>query len=230
MIKFILLSLFTSSAFAAYTPGSVVSRDYAPKITTVNTIVSKSSGYTATDKDETIVFTASATLSLPAASTVKGKKYEVIASGGSFQVTIDPNSTETVCGQTTVKLDASSTYTDSMLIQSDGSNWVGLNESCTRREAMQFTCASGGSTIGSQTGSWVSSIGTRSSNLCTVTLVSGIFSATPICFTTNNDSAGNAVYGNNAFSSTTSGGVTCISGTGTCSTDYTHKLNCVGPR
>lgn len=98
---------------------SVVAPDYAG-VTRINTISSKSANYTATDADETLVFTSDATLTLPAAASVKGKKYHVIASGTSTDITIDPNSSEQVCGRSTIAVSGTN---DSVTIQSDGSAW-----------------------------------------------------------------------------------------------------------
>lgn len=58
---------------------------------------------------------------------------------------------------------------------------VTSNTSGTERiERAQISCGSS-STIDSQSGSWISSIGNITSNRCTVTIATGMFSATPIC-------------------------------------------------
>lgn len=223
MIKFILLSLFAIPAFAAYTPGSVVSRDYAPKITTINTIVSKSANYTATVNDETIVFTATSTLSLPAASTVKGKKFEIVATGSGVVVTVDPNSTETVCGQTTILLDAATNFPDQIEIQSDGTNWIGLKGACIRRKVADVSCSTS-SSITAQQGAFVSAIGNRSGSTCSLTLASGMCSTTPMSGAHAPDTAANANYRDIGWSSTTAGNISCINGTAGCATNFSSQF------
>lgn len=157
---------------------SVVARDNTLGTTTINTIVSKSANYTATDLEETIAFTATATLSLPAAANNKGKKYEILSSGSSTLVTVDPNASETICGQTTIKLDGA----DSIRVQSDGTNWVGLSGSCKRVRSVEALVSSGSAcSIYSQHDSnWLGTLSAASS-LCTIPITSGIFSASPIC-------------------------------------------------
>lgn len=160
-------------------------------VTRVNTVVLKSSTYTATDADETIKFTSSATLNLPAAASVPGKKYEVVASGGSTFVTIDPNASETVCGQTTIKVGAEP---DSIIIQSDGTNWLGLGQGCSRTVPLAVGFAGACVSSAPMFGAVASSAGTAPD--CTITLVSGLFSATPTCTCTSSQSfvvAGNGI-------------------------------------
>ncbi len=50
-------------------------------------------------------------------------------------------------------------------------------------------CLSGGSVIDSQTGTWVSSVGTRSTNHCAITVAGGIFATAPQCVISANTSA-----------------------------------------
>jgi hypothetical protein len=57
-----------------------------------------------------------------------------------------------------------------------------------RIERALITC-SGASSVNSQSGSWISSVGNISSGVCVLTIASGIFSATPVC-TANYGSTG----------------------------------------
>ena len=81
--------------------------------------------YTADADDHTIFVNASAnsvvTLSLPTASGILGRQYIIkrIDSNLSANVTIDPNSSETIEGSATKVLSDQ----NSIVIQSDGSNW-----------------------------------------------------------------------------------------------------------
>jgi hypothetical protein len=144
-----------------------------------NTPVSKSANYTAAYNDTTIIFTAAATLALPAAAQVPGHIYHVLSSGASSTVTVDPNASETVCGQTTITLAG----TEAIDIQSDGTSWQGLNAGCNVTRKAVLNCDAG-SVVTSQDGSnWLTaaSITNIASGSCTVTILSGAFSATPSC-------------------------------------------------
>lgn len=90
-----------------------------------------------------------------------------------------------------------------------------------------------GSSIMSQLGSWVSSIGNVSGGACTVTLASGMYSSTPYCFAQLSDSDFATTVGNlNVIeSSATSISVDCTtSDTPTACSAYDFNLQCVGPR
>jgi hypothetical protein len=63
---------------------------------------------------------ASITVSLPQASTVTGRIYVVKCIDDTNAVVVDPYSTETIDGSTTLSF----TKWDSIMIQSDGSNWL----------------------------------------------------------------------------------------------------------
>jgi hypothetical protein len=148
-------------------------------VTTINSFSSKSANYTATTSDETLVFTATSTLSLPAAASVSGKRYYVRTRNQATVVTIDPNSSESVCGQTTIKLDGDD---DGIEIQSDGTDWQGLNGTCQRLERAGFSCSGGScSSAASQSGGWISSISRGSAGRYTVNFVSSLFSSAPTC-------------------------------------------------
>lgn len=159
--------------------GGVTARDNPNAVSTINTIVSKTTTYTATDQEETILLSASGgawTLSLPAAASYKGKKYHLVINAASANaVTVDPNASETVCGQTTVKLVGNG---DELDIQSDGTNWLGLSGTCERKERARISSAAA---ITRQSTNWISTAGVTDTSLYTLTYVSGIFSAAPDC-------------------------------------------------
>lgn len=204
--------------------GGVTAPDYVGA-TKINTIVSKSANYTATDAEETIVFTADATLSLPAASNFKGKKYHVISSGSGTDVTIDPNASETVCGQTTIQVNGTN---DSVEIQSDGSNWIGNDSSCERTTRLKIS-NSGTPTITSQQGNWVSSLSDGGTGVTTINIPSGVFSAIPTCSVTITNSGGTSTrYCNIQSMSTTAITEYCFS-SGSAS-DENNDVLCKGPR
>lgn len=143
--------------------------------TFINATVSKSSSYTATSSDETIIFTADATLSLPAAANVPGKKYHVMSSGAGTNVTVDPNGSETACAQTTIMVNGTG---DSIEIQSDGANWQGLGGSCylIRSAGIGST-----GTTSQEIAEWVSGDASVASAVYTITIDTGVFSSTPSC-------------------------------------------------
>lgn len=88
------------------------------------TVVSKTTTYTATTTDDVILCDTSGgawTLSLFAASGNSGKRLIIKKTTSDFtQLTIDPNSTETIDGQTTTTLD---TQFETLTIVCDGTNW-----------------------------------------------------------------------------------------------------------
>lgn len=154
----------------------------APSWINLNGILTKGVSYTASATDDTILFTGNGTLSLPAASTVQYHKYNVVTTGNAV-VTIDPNGTELICGSQTIKLDGATGYSDSIQMQSDGSNWYVLNGGCERNETfrIQTACTSGTCSINSQSGNWVSSVTWNSTGSYAVAFNSGIFSLPPQC-------------------------------------------------
>lgn len=97
-----------------------------------SSIVSKSSGYTLTESDSTILANATSagfTLELPAAAGVSGKIYRIkrVDNTPDNAVTLDPNGDELIDGAATRAL---YTQYESVTIQSDGSNWVVLDHKC----------------------------------------------------------------------------------------------------
>ena len=93
----------------------------------------KSATYTLTSDDYTIGFDCAAnrTANLPDAATCAGRVYVIYqynTSGGINGVTLDGNSSQTINGNTTYSLAGYCDYT-SVMIQSDGSNWVIISDS-----------------------------------------------------------------------------------------------------
>lgn len=190
-------------------------------------IVTKSATYTAATSDETITFSADATLNLPAAAGANaGKVYNITSTSATAEVTIDPNSTETVCGQTTVRLEGN----DSMVIQSDGTNWIGLNNSCIK-QMFSYLTNTGSCAVSTQTGTWITSVSDPGAGQCGVVWSSATWSAIPWCQCTANAAGGANICA--PLNVTTSTGVTFLtqspSGGGT-STDSPIWLHCSGPR
>jgi len=90
-------------------------------------IVAKTSTYTAAATDYTIYCDNSSgmTIDLPAASGCSGRIYIIKNVGSSGTITVDGNSGETIDGATTYSL---STQWSSIMIQSNGSNWLILSK------------------------------------------------------------------------------------------------------
>lgn len=87
-------------------------------------VVTKTAAYTATVSDKTILCDATSgafTVTLPATQGLSGITYYIkkVDSSGNA-VTIDGNGSETIDGDTTVKI---TTQYEALLLQTDGSNW-----------------------------------------------------------------------------------------------------------
>lgn len=207
---------------------SVISRDaVGGQVTTINTVVSKTTTYTATANDETILMSASGgawTLALPPAASVRGKKYYLAINAASANaVTINPDGTETICGRSTVAMLGNG---DQMVIQSDGSNWVGLNNSCERRERARVVCNTPSSSISQQSTNWISTIGTISSGKCNLTFPSGICSTNPVLLAYATQTAGNSwVVWSAAQTTTTTGDITGFTTSGSALGAFTAELD-----
>ena len=87
-------------------------------------VVTKTAAYTATAGDDTILCDATSgaiTVNLPTAVGISGKKYDIKKiDSTSNSVTIDPDGTETIDGETTIVIIGEN---DNYTIQSDGTNW-----------------------------------------------------------------------------------------------------------
>lgn len=176
---------------------SVVARDNTTGVTTINTIVAPSATFTADDKAETYYINASGgalTANLPAAASVQGKKYLMVhQSADTNAITIDPNASELICGQSTIRLTGSQ---DMVEIQSNGANWIGLNGSCERKERIRLSnavCSTTPCTIGDQSTGWVTSVSRSTTGRYSINFVSNIFSSGPTC-TCGSPSAGTNVW------------------------------------
>lgn len=119
-----------------------------------------------------------------------------------------------------------------VLVGSVTSNSVGAE----RIERAILVC-SGSSSITSQSGAWISSIGNIATGKCAVTITSGIFSATPTCYINKksdpNSAALHAPYANASSSTNVNIGLVYIlSGSATVNygTSDTFDLICMGPR
>ena len=189
---------------------------------------SKAANYTATSTDGTIVFTVSSTLGLPAASSVPGKKYEIVGTTTNVVITIDPSGSETVCAQTTIKVDGP----DAVEIQSDGTNWVGLKDSCWReRTALVGTvCTSNPCTITTQFGrASFTSVNWTSTGLYSAAIPAGIYSTAPICQVMSMQSGTNYTECQSYSFTTTSFSFQCNDNTSTLR-NVNFTITCQGPR
>lgn len=200
---------------------TVVAPDYTG-VTRINTVTTKSVDYTATETDETIILdtsSANRTLTLPAASNLPGKKFIIRMSSDSNLGIITPSS-GTVCGQSSIRL---SGIGDAVEIQSDGSNWIGLANTCiASRSAL---VASTGTITYRSGGAWFSSCGNTATKACTYR--TNIWSATPSCVGTTMSASGRlfALTAESSSSFTTR----TFDDTGTNS-NIDFNVVCVGPR
>lgn len=88
----------------------------------------------------------------------------------------------------------------------------------------------GASSITSQLGTWVSSVGNISAGQCSITLVSGIFSSAPYCFATEllSGAAPRALSMTNT--SATALTIDCVGNTGSDCTDFDANITCIGAK
>lgn len=215
-----------SNANAPLLVGSVIARDNTSDVTTINTIVGKSANYTATTQDETIYASSSAVISLPPAASVQGKKYHIAASSAtSSQITIDPNASETVCGVTTIKV--GSAY-DAVDIQSDGTRWIGLGDSCWRTDRATITNNNGAQAVTLNEKNWLATSSCSGTGVCTYTITSGLYSVAPSCTCSANLSS--ATICSTGSTSTTSVVVGTYSGASVAANETGAKIVCRGPR
>lgn len=193
------------------------------------TTISINSAYTALSTDNTIIVTADATITLPAASGVSGKTYHIFASGSGTDVTIDPNASETVCGQASIYLLGNK---DSVIIQSDGSNWRGLSSTCFRTTSARVTYSAGTPSISNQVPDhWGASmtddgVGITTFNFTTTTVP---FSAAPNCTCSTQE---NAVSGSSCMVTSTTTAVASfrMRDLGATLSDENIFITCYGPR
>ncbi|MFM6929054.1 MAG: hypothetical protein ACKOX6_11360 [Bdellovibrio sp.] len=211
---------------------SVLARDNPNGATTVNTIVSKSANYTATDQDETIEADATSgafTINLPPAASYKGKKYHLIQTGSTTnQVTIDPNGSELVCEQTTVKLTGKD---DTLTIQSNGTKWKGLDGTCwkTMHAYINSSCTASPCTINTQSGDIIN-ITRAGAGIYSANYPVGTISALPACTYGALSTAQNSVCKGNGTTSTSTIPIICMNSTTSALADDGFSFNCRGPR
>jgi len=99
-----------------------------------------------------------------------------------------------------------------------------------RTERALLNCDASSSIV-RQFGSWVSSIGNISSGTCTITLVTGIFSAAPICTTIQSSSSATQILSINESTITaTNVEINSKNGAGTNASATDYYLECTGPK
>lgn len=217
---------------------SVIAKDNTTGVTVVNTINALTSNTTLDDNYETVYGNTSGgafTITLPTAVGRQGKKYIIDKGDTSASLlSIATTSSQTIQSTggtvTAMKLHRPG---DPVTFQSDGSGWRIVGGGAERIERALLSCGVA-SSITSQGGAWVSSIGNASSSQCTITLVSGIFSSTPACFAHTKTSGVSVTYGNtvsvNSATSLTVAGFYNNGGTTTGDSNFTIELVCYGPR
>lgn len=184
------------------------------------TLSAKSTTYTLTSNDYTITADTTSgdfTLSLPAAASNSGKIFEITKTVAGAFVIIDPNASETICGQSTIRLVKNK---EAVRIQSDGSNWVGLGDSCYR------TCTEATSAAGSITASdgCTDSNPSKATGLYTYTWKANTFSTVFYC---NTNGYGATTYRGHADSISPSQARAVTISTSTL-TDMDHNIMCYG--
>jgi hypothetical protein len=200
---------------------------------TINAVTTATGTYAALVTDETIVGNSAGgdvTVTLPAAAGVAGKKYHVLTGSNSNKTIIDPSGSETVCGQTTVSVRGTN---DAITIQSDGSKWVGLNDSCqvSRRLTVWPNCTGSPCTVAKEGVPWVSSVTRSATGTYTVNVNAGVFSSAPSCIVGNATSSvsGIALIEDSGITTTAFGVVYKTSTTG-ANTDGSFVAVCMGQR
>jgi hypothetical protein len=112
---------------------------------------------------------------------------------------------------------------------------VTSNSAGAERQERAVVVCSASSSISSQSGTWLTAIGNRSSGACALTIATGMFSARPTCTVqAEGTSTTNIIYPKvSGFSATgfTITGVEQASGTTAATTgDITYNIHCQGPR
>lgn len=196
----------------------------APTGGSAGAVTSKTSNYTATSSDGTIIVDPTSgnfTITLPAAASNTGLVYHIQKKVAANLVVIDPNSSETVCGQATIELVRNQ---DAVDIQSDGTNWIGLGESCYQ------TCSEMASSAGalSNADGCMSGNPTKSTGLYTYGWKGGTFSAILNCVA--NTYGATSVNGTVDSISAGSARVVTTLGSSFTLTDLDHGITCRGFR
>jgi len=167
------------------TDGSLISWEDISGLS--GSITDVSGAYTATALDDTLQFTATATLTLPAIASVPGKKYTIISNSGVVG-TIDGDLSEQICGRNSIIV---SGFNDSIQIQNNGTSWLDLSGKCRRTDSVVFTCSTSGSGIVSQTTSMFTGVSNGGvTGRCTLSVSAAACpSAVEYCSFTNIESA-----------------------------------------
>lgn len=109
---------------------------------------------------------------------------------------------------------------------------VSSNAATSERIERALVNCQGSSTITSQSGSWLSSVGNISGGVCNLTFASGMFSSTPVCFV-GQDSSAQAYTANVIVTSTTAASIRGAHWNGSTfvdETSWTAQIFCAGPR
>jgi hypothetical protein len=93
-----------------------------------DTMVTKSSAYSATPSDSTVLVSGTTTITLPTAAGIKGKAYTIKKTDTGTTSTVATTSSQTIDGATTL---AMATQYEGVTVQSDGSNWWVVNQVAT---------------------------------------------------------------------------------------------------
>lgn len=145
-------------------------------------VASKTTTYTVTTSDNVIAGSTSGgawTLTLYTAVGNTGKILTFVKTDTSNNLwTIDPNSSETIFGKTTIVL---SGQNDTVSCISDGSNWIPLTPEGAYRTVSVLLSGNGVSapTTSVEYGNWVSSTSRANLGIYAITIRSGVFSAAP---------------------------------------------------
>jgi len=146
-----------------------------------NTIVTKTTTYTATVNDDIILCNANGgawTLSLFRASDAPGKSLTIIKTDSSVNMlTVDGFGSDEIFGKLTIKL---SGLRDVVKIVSDGADWVATSpEYEYRTVAARCKGGGGGVTIEKEVGAWISAENRTAVGNYDITIRTGIFSSEP---------------------------------------------------
>jgi hypothetical protein len=161
--------------------GGVTSRANTFGVLTIDTTATvTASTYSATDQVDAIMANTASnaiTITLPSAATYIGKTYKLVQTSNT-NLASWTSSSGTICGQTTIKTSGAN---DGLTVQSDGTNWVGLDGGCTRNDRVKVTATCSGGTCTSTGSTGISSITWGSTGNYTMNFPAGIFSSSPVC-------------------------------------------------
>lgn len=205
--------------------------------TRINKITAVSANYTATLDDETIEVDSSGaarTISLPALSTVRGKKFEIVPTSDTNRVIIDPDGSETICGQTTVSLFG--TF-DKVTVQAGTGGWQLADGKCTQSVSGLFAgstrttvCNGSPCTIYQNKGNWMSGVTRGGGGQYTIAVNTGVFGSAvePECVFTSASAQARIPYlASTPTATSISVNTNNVSGS---DTDSTLSFKCSGSR